>query len=328
MTEEQLQRVLVPSELTGADREWQSVLRAFLNLLDSPATKREYRRDVETAMQELADLSTLDAIALSQYRDRCLSRLSEQSADRLSPTSVVRHLAALRSFLRFARLTGQLRLSDEVVRFALKSPKATVIKPYQVLTDEEKTRLIEAAAGNARDRVLLSVITATGLRASEACALRVGDLFVDDEGDLLIHVRQGKGRKDRIVPLADQAVCDVRILLSERKLKIGRERDKDRFLFPSRQGSGHLTTVRLWQLIGFYLKKAGLTDKAISPHSLRHGAAISWLRSGAPIVAVQKLLGHASLSTTQKYVDHLGLADLKAVVNRRAIHPTGTLRGA
>jgi integrase/recombinase XerD len=79
-----------------------------------------------------------------------------------------------------------------------------------------------------------------------------------------------------------------------------------------------MTTARLRQLVAEYLHKAELNDKVISPHSLRHSAAISWLRTGASVVAVQKLLGHASLSTTQKYVDHLELRDLKKVVNRPA----------
>jgi integrase/recombinase XerD len=295
---------------------WREVLDAFLNTLDSPATQREYRRDVESAMGVVGDLDTLTAVALAQYRDRCVARLADNSSAHLSPTSVVRHLAAVRSFLRFARLTGQLHLSDEVIRFVLKSPKATVIKPYQVLAEAEKASLISAAEGCARDRVLLSVILATGLRAAEICALRVGDLVIDEEGDLLLHVRQGKGRKDRIVPLAREAAKQVRAFLAERRIKIGRERDTDEYLFPSRQGDKRMTTARLRQLVDGYLHKAGLNDKVISPHSLRHSAAISWLRSGASVVAVQKLLGHASLSTTQKYVDHLELCDLKEVVNR------------
>lgn len=296
--------------------DWRIVLDAFLNTLDSPATKREYRRDVETSMAILGELHSLNAVELTRYRDQCMSRLDDHAADHLSPGSVMRHLAAVKSFLRFARLTGQLRLSDEIIRFTLKSPKAVVLKPYQVLSEEEKTQLIAAANDKPRDRVLLHVVIATGLRAAELCALRIGDLAIDEDSDLLIHVRQGKGRKDRIVPLARDAAKEVRSFLASRKLKVGRERDAAEFLFASRQGTKRMTTARLRQLVAEYLHKAGLTDKVISPHSLRHSAAISWLRGGASVVAVQKLLGHASLSTTQKYVDHLGLRDLKKVVNR------------
>ena len=305
-----------------APTDWRMVLDAFLNTLDSTATKREYRRDVESAMAILGEPHALTAVALTQYRDRCMAKLDDHSDEHLSPTSVVRHLAAVRSFLRFARLTGQLRLSDEVIRFVLKSPKSIVIKPYQVLSDEEKVRLISAADGCARDQVLLSVILATGLRASEICGLRVGDLVIDEEGDLLLHVRQGKGRKDRIVPLARETAKQVRAFLAQRKIKVGRERNADEYLFPSRQGERRMTTARLRQVVDSYVHKADLNDKVISPHSLRHSAAITWLRSGASVVAVQKLLGHASLTTTQKYVDHLGLRDLKQVVNR----PSGSRR--
>ncbi|MBI5651827.1 MAG: tyrosine-type recombinase/integrase [Chloroflexi bacterium] len=183
---------------------------------------------------------------MADYRARCLASLANKGANRPSPTSVVRHLAAVRAFLRFARFTGQLHLTDEVIRFILKSPRAEVRNPYQVLSDEERPRLIAATKSNARDHILLLLVVATGVRASEVCALRVGDLIVAG-----------------------------------------------------------------------YLHQSGLNDKTISPHSLRHGAAIAWLRSGASAVEVQKLLGHASLSTTQKYVDHLEVCDLKKVVNRR-----------
>ena len=315
MTEDQ-SITTVPSAMTEHLADWRIVLDTFLNTLDSPATKREYRRDVETAIAVLGDLNNLTAMALTEYRERCLARLADNADDQLSPASVARHLAALRSFLRFARLTGQLGLTDEVIRFALKSPKAIVLTPYQVLSEAEETRLVAAAKDNARDRLLLWVVIATGLRASEVCALRVGDLVMDDEGDLLIHVRHGKGGKDRIVPLARETAKAVRRFLASRKIKVGRDRDADELLFPSRQGTKRMTTARLRQLVAGYLQEAGLNDRAISPHSLRHSAAISWLRTGASIVAVQKLLGHASLSTTQKYVDHLGLRDLKKVVNR------------
>jgi len=87
--------------------------------------------------------------------------------------------------------------------------------------------LIAAADGQIRDRCLLLLVIATGLRASELCALRVGDLVIDDEGDLLIHVRQGKGRKDRIVPLARETAKEVRSFLASRRLKVGRDRDAD-----------------------------------------------------------------------------------------------------
>ena len=312
------QAASVQTQEGAAQWGWRVVLAAFLNTLDSPATRREYQRDIETALAVLGDLHALTAVALTEYRERCLARLARVAANHLAPASVVRHLAAVRSFLRFARLTGQLRLPDEVIRFSLKSPKAKVLKPYQVLSAAEQMQLVAAASGKPRDRVLLLLVIATGVRASEVCALQVGDLVIDEEGDLLIHIRQGKGRQDRIIPLARDVARELRNLLAQRKLKIGRERDKSAHVFASRQGAGQMTTARLRQIVAGYLRQSDLQDKPISPHSLRHSAAITWLRSGASVVAVQKLLGHASLSTTQKYVDHLGLRDLKKVVNRPA----------
>ncbi len=169
------ERTTIESTEMSTQAGWPHVLDAFLNTLDSAATKREYRRDVESAMAVLGDLEAFTAVALTEYRDRWVSRMNQSSRDHLSPSSVTRHLAAMRSFLRFARLTGQTNLPDEVIRFALKSPRVTVLKPYQVLSEEEKTRLVAAAEASPRDRVLLSFVLATGLRASEVCALQVRD---------------------------------------------------------------------------------------------------------------------------------------------------------
>jgi site-specific recombinase XerD len=148
--------------------------------------------------------------------------------------------------------------------------------------------------------------------------VRVGDLSEDEHEDLILRVRQGKGRKDRLVPLSRDAEAIVRAYLTARKLKRTSKRDAQEYLFPSRKGRGHggLSTRRLRGIVEQYVKAAGV-NKPISPHSLRHTAAITWLRdSAAPVPVVQKLLGHASLSTTQRYVDHLEIEELKEVVNR------------
>ena len=292
------------------------VMETWLNTLDSPETHRVYRRVVESAMSELGELNTVNAVKLTQYRDQWNKRLDLDAPDRLSPASVSLHLAALRSFLRFARITGQLPLPDDVIRFSLKSPKATVIKPYQVFTAAERSRLLSAARKNLRDRVLLDLAIATGLRAAEICAIQIGDLSVDDEGDLLLRVRQGKGRKDRIVPLDVDTAAIVRAYLKGRQLELGSKRDQREYLFASRKGRGHgrLSTARLRQLFDLYRTQAGI-EKSLSPHSGRHTTAMNLLNSGADVVVVQKILGHANLATTQKYVDHLKLRDLKDAVN-------------
>ncbi len=302
-----------------APREhWRTVLEAFLQTLNSDATKRVYRKAIEHALSELSDLDQLTALQLTAYRDQWIARLSEKAAEPLSPSSVAQHLASLRSFLEFARITGQLPLSKEIIQFTLKSPSAQVIKPYQVLTDRELNHLLAAARGKPRDRMILTLAAATGLREAELCALKVADLTVDEQGDLILRVRQGKGRKDRLVPVDRETAALVRSYLTLCGLSLGDKQDTGEYVFPSRKGKGHgrLSTARMRQLIDFYLKKSHIA-KPISMHSLRHGAAIHWLRRGAPAPAVQKLLGHSSLATTQKYLDHLELDELKEVVNAK-----------
>lgn len=295
---------------------WGAILMAYLQTLDSDSTKRAYRRAVEIALPALGDLDSLTALDLTAYRDMWLARLSENHPHPLAPATVKLHMDALRSFLKFARLTGKFPLSNEVISFALKSPKAEVVKPYQVLTDREFGRLLVATRDNLRNRMIFTLADATGLRESELCRLRVGDLHIDDEGDTLLRVRRGKGNKDRIVPLDKQTAALVSAYLQSRKLEIGNKKDNAEYVFASRKGKGRgrLSTSRLRQLMAYYLRKARI-QKNISMHSLRHGAGLRWVRRTRDTNAVRLLLGHSDLKTTQKYLDHLNAQDLKKVVN-------------
>ena len=284
---------------------WPAALDSFLNVLNSPQTRRAYRAAIVEAMAALAadSLANITPPMLTQYRAGLVARLDARGARRLSPSSVALKLAALRAFLKFCRLTGLTRLTAEVIAYTLESPAAKVVKPYDVLTPAEQARVLAAQKGKPRDRALVALALGAGLRAAELTAAKVGDILSDDDGGEWIRVVQGKGRNDRLVPLSP----DVAALL--RRHTAGRKRDD--CLFLSRQGeSGQMTTARVWQIITSAVRAAGIT-KRLSPHSLRHTYALGRLRAGASPVAVQKLLGHASLSTTQKYVDHLDLADLR-----------------
>jgi site-specific recombinase XerD len=245
---------------------------------------------------------------LTAHREALVKRLDDGA---LSPASVALQLAALRGFLEFAHKTRQLPINAEVIRFTLKSPKATVITPYNILSDDETARLLTLATG--RDRAMLALLDGAGLRIAELCAVKVGDLATDDEGDLLLHVKHGKGRKDRIVPLRPNAAREVSAWLTQRNISIGDQTHADQWLFPSRKHGGKLTTVQARRILAKWANQAQIA-KRISPHSLRHGYAMKLLRKGAQLGHVQKLLGHANLSTTQRYTDHLELAELKAVV--------------
>ena len=294
-------------------RPWQEVLAVYLDTLDSRATRDAYRRGIAGFMgyAGVGTLWEVEPQQLTGYRGELVRRVELEA---LTPATVNQRLAACRRFLEFARMTGQSPLSKEIVAFCLKGLRSTVKRPYQVLSRAEMRKLLATREPGSRDHALLTLMLGTGLRASEACRLRLEDLVGDEAGDLSVRVRQGKGRKDRVVPLAPQVAQAVTDYLSA--LGNGGARRVSEPLFPSRQGTGRMSRRRLAQLVGDAVKAAGVT-KPISPHSLRHSYGIALLRNGASPVAVGKLLGHASIATTQRYLDHLEAAELK----RWALNP-------
>jgi integrase/recombinase XerD len=181
---------------------------------------------------------------LTTYRAGLVARLDARGAKRLTPSTVARKLAAVRSFFRFCRLTGLTRLTSEVIAFVLKSPTATVIKPYEVLTQAEQARVLNVLEDRPRDRVLVALALGACLRASELTGVKVGDVISDDDGAHWVLVRMGKGRKDRLVPLAPDVAQVLHEYITAHKLK------RDDYLITSRQGeSGRMTSARVWQIV-------------------------------------------------------------------------------
>lgn len=290
---------------------WPAVVAAYLAAgVDSDHTRRAYGRHLRAAFTTLgvATVADLTGADLAAYRAHVTS------AD-LSPASQSQSLAALRSFLRWSRPLGAHALPDEVVAVALRTPRATVQRPYQVLSEPEIAAVIGAAA-TARDRALLAVLLGAGLRAAEVVGLDVGDVREDGAGDALLHVRQGKGRKDRTVPIGRDVAALVRASLAATGRRLGDAgplfRAHDRAA--TTRERGRLTARSVGYLVARACAAAGIEAKRISPHSLRHTYALRALRHGGNVVAVAKLLGHANVTTTQRYVDHLALAELRAAV--------------
>jgi site-specific recombinase XerD len=290
--------------------DWQEALATFLNTLSSPRTAKAYQRAVVEAMETLsvdyvADLTPPD---LATYRSGLVARLDADREDRLSPATVKLKLAGLRQFINFCRVTGITRLSKDVIEFLLKSPKAEVQKPYEVLSKGERRRLLRVARERGpREHALVSLCLGAGLRVSELVNVRLDD-FSQGEGGWWVLVRMGKGRKDRLVPIAPSVMNSVKEWVDNSERDLARKADRETWLFTTRQ-SPRMTAERAWQLVKELVEEAGI-EKPISPHSLRHTMAIETLRAGASPVVVQKVLGHSSLETTQKYLDHLERADL------------------
>jgi integrase/recombinase XerC len=235
------------------------------------------------------------------------SHLASLHRANLGNRSIARHLSTLRSFFRWACREGHLEKNPAKGLPAPKTPKTLP----RALTLADTTALLETddeAPFPERERALFELLYATGLRVSEASGLDVDDV---DLASRMLRAR-GKGRKERIVPFGEEAEAAIRDYLPARALRT----PADDALFVNTRG-GRLTTRSMARVLKRRLRAAGLPDE-ISPHALRHTFATHLLQAGADLRAIQELLGHASLSTTQKYT-HLDAARLKDVYKRA--HP-------
>lgn len=226
-------------------------------------------------------------------------------------TTVGRKLAAIRSFFDYAVRRHWLASNPARV---LATPRPDRRIP-SFLSEDEAAGLIEAADAATplalRDRAVLELLYASGLRVGECVGLNVDDVHF---GERLVRVR-GKGKKERVVPFGRQAAKSLRVWREARTLLPAGPEDEDA-LFVNNRG-GRLTSRSVERLVRKYLLKTTV-GRAISPHSLRHSFASHLLGRGADLRAIQELLGHASLGTTQKYT-HVDLQRLLEVY--RKSHP-------
>lgn len=293
--------VLPVTPATPLDRALEAWLRT---LASRPNTQRAYGRHLRDAFRELpaATLEDLAPWRLEAWREVLLQ-------DGRSPATHAQAMSALRSFLGWvADQLGQ-DLPRAVLR-ALKIPKSKVLRPYEVLSEEELEALLKVAEDHPRDWALLAVLLGAGLRASEAVALDVQDLRRDGTGGWFLHVRRGKGGKDRMVPLKRGVAGLVQAYLNPTGRASGAM-----FLADDRAAASRpdlrMSPRALGYLVRRYLAPAGIEAKRISPHACRHTFALRALRAGSDLVAVSKLLGHAQVATTQVYLDHLAMEDLR-----------------
>ena len=232
-----------------------------------------------------------------------------------APRSRARALASVKAFYRHLVRTGQLAQSPAA---AMRGPKLPVTLPKFLPVDEAFAlveRPGEATLLALRDHALLEVLYGAGLRVSEACGLSVDD--VDLPGRVLRVL--GKGRKERLCPLhAGAAEALGRWLARRGELLAKRRRGQDgRAVFLNFRG-GRLTPRSVGRHLDAYARAAGLL-RHVSPHALRHSYATHLLAGGADVRSIQELLGHASLSTTQRYT-HVGVELLQAVYDKAHPH--------
>ena len=266
-------------------------LDGFLALLvtrRAPRTVDAYRRD-------LTALSTwLGRPLATATTDELESWLAELRAHGLSPATVARRTAAVRSFFRHLVLLGAV---SENPAAALELPRRRRTLP-RTLSQGEAVRLIEAAAGTTprslRDRALVELLYGAGLRVSEAVGLdRSG---IDLERRLVRCI--GKGSKERIVPIGREAAESLRRYLARGRPYLDKRHRPELFL--NAQG-GALTRAGAFLILRRLAAKAGLEPERVHPHLLRHSFATHLLEGGADLRSVQEMLGHADLSTTERY---------------------------
>ena len=313
VTQESANELVISTEVTDLmplEPPLEQVVAMYLTAaIDSDHTRRAYSRHLRNFQQfgDYASLSEVAAEGLAAYRAHVCD-------SELSPGSQAQALAAVRGFLGWARTLGGHRISADVVRVTLRTPKATVQTRYSPLNEREIARMFEVTT-KPRDKALLAVLLGAGLRVAEAAGLDLADVFEDPDGGLSLFVH-GKGSKDRSVPLGADAAGLVTDYVASTKRYLST--DGPVFIAADRglrhRRSRGLTTRTIAIVVKIAALRAGITAKRVSPHSLRHSFALRCLRSGGNVVAVSRLLGHASLITTQRYVDHLENAELRSAV--------------
>lgn len=264
------------------------------------AYERDLRRFFEYLSQDDTDPLTVTLDQLHLYT-RHLFELG------ISPRSIARMLSGVRSFYRFLQLDGQIAQDPTEL---LESPRIPKHLP-DVLSLEEVESIMAAIdlelPEGQRDHCMIELLYSCGLRVSEICSLKLSDLFLD-EGFIRII---GKGNKQRIVPISKRAVHELYNWFdARRQIKIKPEEED--YVFVSQRRGKHLSRITVFHNIKQYVSTAGI-EKEVSPHTFRHTFATHLLEGGASLRAIQDMLGHESIGTTEIYT-HLDSRNLRKQV--------------
>ena len=304
-------------------------IRSFMTFLElerhaSQETVRNYASDLRQFQSFTSPDNprrpTLDPAAVTTESIRAYLHWLDHKREK--STSMARKLASLRSFFRYLQRDGMVGVNPAE---AVRTPKQPKHLP-RVLTKDDAAALMEfpadPAGGSLRDRALLETLYSTGARVSELVGINLEDLRSSDG---LIHLR-GKGRKERIVPIGAVALQAIQAYLNQQPVTKSRDLTikAKRVSLPIFRNSrgGRLTTRSVARIVARYSNR--LAGGPVSPHTLRHSFATHLLDEGADLRSIQEMLGHASLSTTQKYT-HLATDQLLAVYDKthpRAGRPT------
>lgn len=277
----------------------------------SQNTKIAYERDLRLLQKSLRLASQEELLLVT--RKELLRYLSQLKAEGKSASTIARKLASIKAFYRFLTAERYIKHDPaevlEAANKGLQLPKVLSLTEVESLLDEPNLGTLEGY----RDKTMLEVLYATGMRVSELISIPVGN--VDLKMQYLI--ARGKGSKERIIPLGSIAVKYLtRYLEVVRPQLLKNDTDEVKELFLSTWGRA-MTRQRFFEIIEGYGKQAGITKK-ITPHMLRHSFATHMLNNGTDLRVVQELLGHADISTTQIYT-HMDMKRLREVYSKA--HP-------
>jgi integrase/recombinase XerC len=268
----------------------------------SAHTLRAYRKDLEDFFEYVkTEPDKIDMIDVRGF-------IAEQIKKGLNKTTVSRRLASIRSFFKFLCREGYIKSNPAKL---VPNPKIPKLLP-RFLSVDDVFSLVEKPEGigfiPVRDKAILELLYSSGLRVSELSGLNIDDLNIKGN---LIKIR-GKGKKERIVPVGSKAIDAIKSYMIDRMLL----KSKDRALFLNRMGT-RLTDRGVRRIVVKYAKALTINGQ-IGPHTLRHTFATHLLQGGADLRVIQELLGHSSLSTTQKYT-HLDITHLMDIYDKA--HP-------
>ena len=279
--------------------ETERLVALYLRTLTSPQTIKTYNTEIRLFISHVMgkmgkDLSSLTAEDVSLYREHLIKTYAAATA--------AKKLAVLRRFLIFTFMTGATTVNPEALRFFAKSPRVRQDPAYNILTEDELQRMLNAArTDNYRDYIMLAVMAGCGLREAEVVGLKLSDF--QDAGDDVVMLRVlGKGDKIRNVSISPDLWRLVQrfVLLTGRSLNSHADARKP--LLCSRVGKDKpLTTRSVQNIVKKYVRAAGIT-KPISPHSIRHTVGTNMAVNEAPLLVIQQFLGHSDPKTTLRYI--------------------------
>jgi len=291
-------------------KEYLTLLKLERNLSDN--TTAAYKNDLSTyfAFLESYNIKDLDEITFRQINDFFV-QLHQAG---LTNASIARYFSSLKGFFTFLLLANYIQNNPME---KISPPKLRKTLP-EVLTVNEIDALfslpdIEDKFG-LRDRTILEVLYACGLRVSELINLKISDLFLSD-GAIRVF---GKGSKERIVPIGGSAIHWVEEYFLKSRLMLEKKSKSENYVFLNTRGT-KFSRMGIWKIISRYVKEAGIL-KSVHPHTFRHSFATHLVEGGADLRAVQEMLGHADISTTQIYT-HLDRDFVKQ--EHKKYHPRG-----